>query len=769
MNHIRFFASQPILKSLTVFAVLLVCLTGCSSSSDEYEPAGEVPFTEDDLQEVSFERSNEDNATVFESVEDQISVTVPDSALPESVGPDDLTSEAVYVSSENVFAIDFVLGPDGTEFEEKVELSWVGPWDPNAVIQIQAVSDDGVPVLTSIEDTEEIIENLVIVPSESGDEARYSLNVDHYSSWTVSVRSDNFGRLPVDQRNWINVHGWVSFGLTLVDERDLGSCFLFEILGRSMVNADLENLRLCDDVLESFRKAEREAGASGSALISGEDVAAIAFASGMDIRSANFRHFDRDGDRDHGGVSGRTCQKVMIPENSTDIRFITSGDTQVVSLNTPYNCSEPDDNSRLQEIMARHGDVMLGTASVIPMVCVSNERDRERQQISGQIINFSTYYWDNSSEYSSTRESSYRRMLSLFLNLEPEDARERDESDGVSAGDARATGEGDYDDNFANFLTILPFSVDLICQASEQDPTPTPEPEPEPEPEPDATAPSAPTGVTATSSGANGATVSWTAPSDGGSAITGYTVASSPGLLTCTTTSTSCTITWDSSSVSYTFTVTATNAVGTSPASASASITTPAPANAPSAPTNVTAANNGANAATVSWTAPSDGGSAITAYTVTSSPGGLTCTATSTSCTVSGLATATSYTFTVTATNAVGTSPASAPSASLLVGGLPGEPQGINVNLIGPTEVAVDFMWPTNDGFGGDMGAQITGYRVQALWDGTVSGECTTTGGSFCSITGLMAGSEYSFTVEAQNRFGYGTKSTPITKTMPAE
>ena len=768
MNHIRFFASQPILKSLTVFAVLLVCLTGCSSSSDEYEPAGEVPFTEDDLQEVSFERSNEDNATVFESVEDQISVTVPDSALPESVGPDDLTSEAVYVSSENVFAIDFVLGPDGTEFEEKVELSWVGPWDPNAVIQIQAVSDDGVPVLTSIEDTEEIIENLVIVPSESGDEARYSLNVDHYSSWTVSVRSDNFGRLPVDQRNWINVHGWVSFGLTLVDERDLRSCFLFEILGRSMINADLENLRLCDDVLESFRKAEREAGASGSALISGEDVAAIAFASGMDIRSANFRHFDRDGDRDHGGVSGRTCQKVMIPENSTDIRFITSGDTQVVSLNTPYNCSEPDDNSRLQEIMARHGDVMLGTASVIPMVCVSNERDRERQQISGQIINFSTYYWDNSSEYSSTRESSYRRMLSLFLNLEPEDARERDESDGVSAGDARATGEGDYDDNFANFLTILPFSVDLICQASEQDPTPTPEPEPEPEP--DATAPSAPTGVTATSSGANGATVSWTAPSDGGSAITGYTVASSPGLLTCTTTSTSCTITWDSSSVSYTFTVTATNAVGTSPASAaSASVTTPAPANAPSAPTNVTAANSGANAATVSWTAPSDGGSAITAYTVTSSPGGLTCTATSTSCTVSGLATATSYTFTVTATNAVGTSPASAPSASLLVGGLPGEPQGINVNLIGPTEVAVDFMWPTNDGFGGDMGAQITGYRVQALWDGTVSGECTTTGGSFCSITGLMAGSEYSFTVEAQNRFGYGTKSTPITKTMPAE
>ena len=35
MNGIPFFARQPILKSLTVFAVLVACLTGCSSSSDE--------------------------------------------------------------------------------------------------------------------------------------------------------------------------------------------------------------------------------------------------------------------------------------------------------------------------------------------------------------------------------------------------------------------------------------------------------------------------------------------------------------------------------------------------------------------------------------------------------------------------------------------------------------------------------------------------------------------------------------------------------------
>ena len=35
MNNIPFFARQPILKSLTVFTVLVACLTGCSSSPDK--------------------------------------------------------------------------------------------------------------------------------------------------------------------------------------------------------------------------------------------------------------------------------------------------------------------------------------------------------------------------------------------------------------------------------------------------------------------------------------------------------------------------------------------------------------------------------------------------------------------------------------------------------------------------------------------------------------------------------------------------------------
>lgn len=77
-------------------------------------------------------------------------------------------------------------------------------------------------------------------------------------------------------------------------------------------------------------------------------------------------------------------------------------------------------------------------------------------------------------------------------------------------------------------------------------------------------APEKPTNATAASSGLGAATVSWTAPFNNGSTITGYTVTSSPGSLHCTTTgATSCTVSGLSGGV-YTFTVIATNAVGSS-------------------------------------------------------------------------------------------------------------------------------------------------------------------------------------------------------------
>ena len=88
--------------------------------------------------------------------------------------------------------------------------------------------------------------------------------------------------------------------------------------------------------------------------------------------------------------------------------------------------------------------------------------------------------------------------------------------------------------------------------------------------------------MTATA-GDSQATVSWTAPANGGSPLTSYTVtpyvgttAQAATLVTGTPPATT-TITGLTNGTAYTFTVTATNAIGTSPASATSNSVTPAP------------------------------------------------------------------------------------------------------------------------------------------------------------------------------------------------
>ena len=88
------------------------------------------------------------------------------------------------------------------------------------------------------------------------------------------------------------------------------------------------------------------------------------------------------------------------------------------------------------------------------------------------------------------------------------------------------------------------------------------------------TVPTAPLTVTATRGTAQ-AHVSWAAPlSNGGNAIVGYTVTSSPGGKTCTSAGLSCWVTGLTNGTPYTFTVTATNNAGTGvPSTASTAVT----------------------------------------------------------------------------------------------------------------------------------------------------------------------------------------------------
>ena len=189
------------------------------------------------------------------------------------------------------------------------------------------------------------------------------------------------------------------------------------------------------------------------------------------------------------------------------------------------------------------------------------------------------------------------------------------------------------------------------------------------------TVPGAPA-VASVSAGNAQATLVITSPaSDGGSAITGYTVTSTPsGGVDSNAGTTALThqITGLTNGVVYSFKVHATNAIGSSAESAASNSVTPAlPPASPTAPgvPLIGTASAGNALATVAFTAPaSDGGSAITGYTVSSVPsGGVDSNAGSTllSHTMTGLSNGIAYTFTVHATNSIGNSIESAASNSV--------------------------------------------------------------------------------------------------------
>ena len=156
-------------------------------------------------------------------------------------------------------------------------------------------------------------------------------------------------------------------------------------------------------------------------------------------------------------------------------------------------------------------------------------------------------------------------------------------------------------------------------------------------------------------------TVSWSVPtSNGGTAITGYTITGSPDNLSGSTNASTRTFAFTGLSVNtlYTFTVTAINIVGTSVA-ATVTVIAPPPSSPTALVTSIDTNSGNRIDCTVSWSVPtSDGGTAITGYTITGSPDNLSgsTNASTRTFTFTELSSDTLYTFTVTATNIVGTS-----------------------------------------------------------------------------------------------------------------
>ncbi len=294
------------------------------------------------------------------------------------------------------------------------------------------------------------------------------------------------------------------------------------------------------------------------------------------------------------------------------------------------------------------------------------------------------------------------------------------------------------------------------------------------------TAPSAPSPVTATA-GSGSATVTWSAPNNGGSLITSYTVtpyagttAGTPVTVANQSPNESTTITGLTSGTTYTFTVSATNSVGTSAPSAASNAVTPQAQSSPAAPTGVTA-TAGNRSASVSWTAPSNNGSTITSYTITpyttgeSSTAGTPVTVTGnppvTTATVGGLTNGTAYQFAVTATNAIGTGPGSTNSTQVVPAGPPLAPTGVSATA-GTASATVTWTAPD------PQGSPITSYTVTP-YVGSTPQVPVTVSGSPPATTALMAGltdgTSYTFAVTATNAVGTGASSVQSSAVTPAD
>lgn len=268
------------------------------------------------------------------------------------------------------------------------------------------------------------------------------------------------------------------------------------------------------------------------------------------------------------------------------------------------------------------------------------------------------------------------------------------------------------------------------------------------------TAPAAPTIGTATA-GDGQASVTFSAPgNNGGSAITTYTATANPGgaFGTCAgPAACTATVTGLSNGSAYTFTVTATNGIGTSTASGASNSVTPKGAQ------TITFGNPGAqnfgttptlSATATSSLTPTFSSSTTGVCTITS--GGALTFVTAGSCTIDAdqagntawnAATTVTQTFTV---NAI----------------VPDAPT-IGTATVGDTEATVTFTAPASTG-----GAAIiaSGYTVTAN-----PGGATGTGSSSpITVTGLMNGVAYTFTVTATNSAGTGAASAASNSIIPA-
>lgn len=260
--------------------------------------------------------------------------------------------------------------------------------------------------------------------------------------------------------------------------------------------------------------------------------------------------------------------------------------------------------------------------------------------------------------------------------------------------------------------------------------------------------------------GSGSASVTFT-PSVAGGLASSHTVTSTSGGYSGTGATSPIVVSSIPTGTAATFTVTSTNGYGNSLATtASNSITT---TSLPQAPTLASAANvtgvayGTAPSASVVVTANATGGKAISGFTVTSNPGSYTGTGTS-PVAVAGLTAGTSYTFTAVATNPNGNSTATSASSSILAATVPQAPTIGSATVNNATSTAsVTYT------------ANATGGAANTYTVTSSPGSLTGTGASPVTVSGLSAGTNYTFTVRAANAAGNSIASSASNSVSPVK
>jgi len=261
---------------------------------------------------------------------------------------------------------------------------------------------------------------------------------------------------------------------------------------------------------------------------------------------------------------------------------------------------------------------------------------------------------------------------------------------------------------------------------------------------PDVTAPSAPTGLTATPISSSQINLSWTASTDN-VGVTGYQVFRD-GVQIATTTATNYSSTGLVPSTPYAFTVKAFDAANNvSGPSATANATTLAPPDtiAPSVPTGLTATAVSPTQINLSWTASTDN-VGVTGYQVFRD-GVQIATTTATNYSSIGLAPSTPYAFTVKAVDAANnvSGPSTTANATTQADTVaPSTPTGLTATAVSSSQINLSWTASTDN-------VAVTGYQV--FRNGV---QIATTATTSYSSTGLAPSTLYSYAIKAVDGAG---------------